>query len=187
MTKTNQSSKRGGKRLLRWLGGGTVVLLLIGALGYWKVFRGYAPREFMQDIKAGIAVREIRDPDERFVKYLEGRYGPMTDPANRQAAFLDFFNPEHIRALQFMVAHSPKAQRPENIAASARWVADYRRSLTPAERQALRARLGSDAGRSLLKRATAQYNAQDIYYRGQTAPVISQLLTTLHDVQSSPP
>jgi hypothetical protein len=137
----------------------------------------------MRDIKAGVAVRDIKDPDQRFAKYLEGRYGPMTEAANRQEAFLDFFNPEHIRALQFMVAHSPKEQQLDNIAASAKWVANYRNNLTAAERLALRAQLGSADGQRMLKRATAQYNAQDVYYRGQTAPVISQLLQTLHEVQ----
>ena len=33
------------------------------------------------------------------------------------------------------------------------------------------------------EQATAQYNSQDVKYRGQTAPVISQLLRTIYTVQ----
>jgi hypothetical protein len=111
----------------------------------------------------------------------------MTEAANRQKAFLDFFDPEHIRALQFMVAHTPKEQQLENVAACAKWVAQYRSTLTAAERAALGARLGTPSGQQMLKRATAQYNAQDIYYRGQTAPVISELLRTIHEVRGRQP
>ena len=32
----------------------------------------------------------------------------------------------------------------------------------------------------MLRQATAQYNSQDVQYRGQTAPVISQLLKTIN-------
>ena len=35
-------------------------------------------------------------------KFLELRYGPLTDPANRQRAFLDFFNIGHIKGLQIL-------------------------------------------------------------------------------------
>lgn len=160
-----------------------VVGLVIAGVVYVRVFHQYPPAELMQDIRAGIAAREIKDPDERFKKYLEQRYGPMADAANRQKVFLDFFNTDHIRALQLMVKHSPADQRQANIKASADWVAKYRTSMTPQERAALKAQLQSDASKALLRKATAQYNAQDVYYRGNTAPVISQLLTTLHEIQ----
>ena len=185
MKTTKSSPKAHGKKLLVGLGIGVALLSAIGVIGYYRVFRGYPPQELLQDIKAGVAVREIKNPDERFTKYLEHRYGPMADAANRQKAFLDFFNPEHIRALQFMVAHSPKEQRGENIAASAKWVAQFRTGLTATERAALRRTLESDSGHLMLRRATSQYNSQDIYYRGATAPVISELLRTIHEVQAS--
>lgn len=166
-------------------GAGVSVLLLLGIAGfvYVRVFHRYPPAELMQDIRAGIAAREIKDPDERFKKYLEQRYGPMSDAANRQKAFLDFFNAEHIRALQFMVKHSPTNQRQANIQASADWIAKYRTTMTPQERAVLSAQLQSETGKTMLRKATAQYNEQDVYYRGNTAPVISQLLTTIHEIQ----
>ncbi len=180
---TTKPAKTRRKKMLTGLGIGLVALLILGVIGYVRLFRGYPPREFMQDIKAGVAVREIKDPDERFRQYLERRYGSMSEAANREKAFFDFFNPEHIRALQFMVAHSPKEQRTENIAATAKWVAQFRAHLTAAERASLREKLKADSGHAMLKQATAQYNTQDIYYRGATAPVISELLRTIHDVQ----
>lgn len=183
MMTTQSSPQTRGRKLWIGLGAGLLVLLVIGVIGYVKMFRGYPPRELMQDIKAGVAVREIKDADARFAKYLERRYGPMSEAANREKAFLDFFNPEHIRALQFMVAHSPPDQRGENIAATAKWVAQFRAGLAPAERAALSEKLKSDSSRLMLKRATAQYNSQDVYYRGATAPVISELLRTIHEVQ----
>jgi len=133
----------------------------------------------MQDIRAGIAARDIKDPDQRFEKYLEGRYGPQSDHANREKAFLDFFNVEHIRAMQFLVKHSPADKRQANIDASARWVAQFRQSLTPEQRADLGARLEAGGGNSMLAQATAQYNTQDVYYRGQTVSVISELLKTI--------
>ncbi|MCO5051485.1 MAG: hypothetical protein M9920_04210 [Verrucomicrobiae bacterium] len=157
-----------------------LVLVVSGAVAYWKFLRPHVPRELMREIQAGVAARDLKDPDQRFAKYLEGRYGPMTDAENRERAFLDFFNPEHIRALQLLVAHSPVEQRADSIAATARWVAQYRENLTPEARRSLQAKLDTDAGEAMLRRATAQYNDQDVYYRGQTAPVISELLKTIH-------
>jgi hypothetical protein len=159
------------------------ILLVVGAAGFLAI-RKRIPPEFSKDIRAGLAARPIKDPDARFAKYLEERYGPMSDTDNRQKAFLDYFNVDHIKALQLMVKHSPEGQRPGSIAAAARWVEGYRDSLTPEERAALRAQIQSPAGVAMLRRATAQYNAQDVRYRGQTAPVISQLLQTIASLQA---
>lgn len=173
------------KRRIGWRVAGIVLALLLvaGAIGFFTV-RKRIPPEFSKDIRAGLAARHIQDPDERFHKFLEMRYGPMSDPANRQKAFLDYFNADHIKALQLMVKHSPEAQRPGSIAAAARWVEGYRNSLTQPERAALRAQLQSPEGVTMLRRATALYNSQDVHYRGQTAPVISQLLTTIGSLQN---
>ncbi len=153
------------------------IFVVLGAVVVHRV-RRVLPPELMQDIRAGIAARNIPDADERFEKYLELRYGPQSDPANRQKVFLDFFNLDHIRALQLMVKHSPENQRQANIDATAKWVEKYRESLTPQQRADLSARLQSP-GQTMLQQATAQYNSQDVQYRGQTAPVISQLLQTI--------
>lgn len=175
--------KAQSKKRLVWLALAMVCLAVLAAGIYGRVFRRYPPPELMQDLQAAIAVRDVKNADERFGQYLERRYGSMDDPANRQKAFLDFFNVDHIRALQFMVAHSPAEQRQANIQATADWVANYRLTMTAAERAALAGQITSPEGRQMLRKATAQYNSQDVYYRGSTAPVISQLLRTIHDVE----
>jgi hypothetical protein len=110
----------------------------------------------------------------------------MADPVHRQEAFLDFFDLDHIKGLQLLVKHSPEKQRQDNINAMARWVETYRDSLTREERMELNARFQTAEGQAVLHRATAQYNSQDVRYRGATAPVISQLLKTLREVQQAP-
>jgi len=162
--------------------------LVLGVAGFvWVRWLHHGPPPgLMKDIRAGIAARNLKDPDQRLLKYLEVRYGPMSDPTNRQSAFVDFFNLEHIQTLQLLVQHSPESQRQQNIDAMARWVASYRASLSPQERAALSARFQTGQGQAMLRRATAQYNSQDVRYRGSTAPVISQLLRTLYEVQPAP-
>lgn len=144
------------------------------------------PAGVMQDLRAGLAARHLEDPDARLRKYLDGRYGPMTDPANRERMFVDFFNPERIDALHWLVNHGPEQERQANVDAMARWLADYRASLTSAECARLNARFQTPEGRAVLARATARYNAQDVHYRGLTAPVISELLQTLNAAERTP-
>jgi hypothetical protein len=178
-----EPAKGRARKVTIWIFGILLVMLAIGVLGYIRVFRGYPPKELLKDIRAGVAARDTKDPDKRFEMFLENRYGSMADPANRRKAFVGFFDPERIQALQFLATHAPKEQQAANITATAAWVAKYRTSLTPADRAALGAQLNSAAGRQMLQKATATYNSQDIYYRGRTAPVISQLLQTIHEVQ----
>lgn len=170
------------RALLRMLGIAFVFFLVTGAILAYRIHRQLPPG-MMKDIQAGIAARHIQDADQRFEKYLDLRFGPQSDPANRQKAFLAFFDRDHIRALQLLVQHSPENMRAANIAATARWVEKYRQSLAPGQRADLSARLQSADGQAMLRTATAQYNSQDVQYRGQTAPVISQLLTTIASVQ----
>ena len=154
----------------------------VGLVAWWQG----KPAGVTEDIRAGLAARHIQDPDARLRKYLEGRYGPLADAANRERVFVDFFNPERIDALKWLVDHSPEKQRQSSIDAMARWLADYRASLTPEERAGLNAQFQTPAGRAMLGRATARYNAQDVHYRGMTAPVISELLQTLNAAEQSP-
>jgi len=163
-----------------------LLLIVIAALVWVRVFHHYPPAELMRDLRAGIAVKDIKDPAERFHQYFEKRYGPMSDPANGRAAFLDFFNTGHIRALELLVKGSPADSRQPEIQATADWIANYRASMSAEERGVLREEFGSDAGRAMLRQATAQYNSQDVYYRGSTAVVISELLTTIREIQKSP-
>lgn len=173
------------RKWLVWLVG-TAGLMLAGAILLWlRVVYFGPPVGIMRDIRAGLAARPIKDPDQRLAKYLEGRYGNLADPTNRQAVFVDFFNPERIKALQALVKHAPEDQRQANIDAMARWLANYRASLTPDERAALNAQFQTPEGRQQLGRATAQYNSQDVHYRGATAPVISELLRTLNEAEQT--
>ena len=161
---------------------GTIGLLLIAlGTGLWvRHFHRYTPVEAVKDLRAAAAVRNAPQPVERF---LELRYGSQTEPQNRQAAFLDFFNVGHIQGLQLITSHMPPGQRQTNIAAMAQWIAEYRKSMTPAEKEALRAHLCSEAGHARIQKATAQYLGQDVRYRAATAPVITELMTTLTTVQ----
>ena len=172
------------RKRIFWRAAGIVlgVLVVGGAVLVYSVSRRLPP-EIMKDIRAGIAAREIPDAEQRLNKYLEVRYGSLTEPSNRDKVFVDFFNIEHIKALHLMVRHSPESQRQSNILAMADWVKSYRESLSPAQRAALNARFQTPEGRAMLRQATAQYNSQDVQYRGQTAPVISQLLKTINSTQ----
>lgn len=174
-----------GKQRNWWLAVGILlVFLLVAGASLFFIVRRRLPPEFSKDIHAGLAARPIRDPDARLAKYLEERYGPMSDPANRQKVFMGYFDVDHIKAMQLMIKHSPAAQRPGTILAAARWVENYRNSLTPEERTALHTQFQTPEGVAMLRRATAQYNSQDVQYRGQTAPVISQLLKTIRTLQT---
>ena len=173
------------KRRPRWRVTGIIlaVVVMAGVVIFFQV-RRHLPRDFDKDIRAGLAAREIADPDERLRKYHEERYGPLSDPLNRQKVFMGYFDLEHIKAMQFMVQHIPEDRRAATIQASARWIENYRNSLTPQERAALQAQFQGPEGQAMLKQATGQYNSQDVQYRGQTVPVISQLLQTIYHLQT---
>jgi len=163
-----------------WVGVVGVAVLTLGVVFWIRTFHRYTPLEVVQDIRAGLAARHAPQPVERF---LELRYGPLTESANRQKAFLDFFNAGHIEGLHIMVTHMQDGERQTNIAAMARWVAEYRRTMSPKEKQALNARLSTADGRRRLRQATAQYLRQDVHYRAATAGVITELMTTVVAVQ----
>ena len=116
-------------------------------------------------------------------RFLELRYGPLTDPANRQRAFLDFFNVGHIKGLNILGSRMPSDRRQSNITAMAQWVANYRATMTSEEKAALGSYVTSPVGRATLQQATAQYLQQDVRYRAGSAPVIQELMTTLATVQ----
>ena len=152
----------------------------IGAALWFYHFRHYTPAEAVQDVQAALAARNAPKPLEKF---LELRYGTMSDPANRQKAFLDFFNVGHIKGLNYLVTRMPPARQQANIKATAEWIANYRQNMTPEERQSLRSHLQTDAARVTLQQATSQYLSHDVRYRSASAPVIAELLTTIVEVQ----
>jgi len=179
----NEQMEAKRKRFFWRAAGITLGVLVVGGTALVYSVSRRLPPEIMKDIRAGIAARAIPDAEQRLNKYLEVRYGALSDPANREKVFVDFFNIEHIKALQLMVQYSPEDHRRSNILAMANWVSSYRESLTAPERAALNARFQTPEGRAMLQRATAQYNSQDVQYRGQTALVISQLLKTINSTQ----
>ena len=159
------------------------VIIVLGALAvtFWmRRFPNYTPVEVVRDLQAASQVGPAPQPVERF---MELRYGPLTDPANRQKAFLDFFNIGHIKGLRLLVSRTPLEHRQANINAMAQWVADYRSTMTPEEKAALGAYVRSSGGSAKLHQATAQYLKQDVQFRASTAPVIQELMTTLATVQ----
>lgn len=163
------------------LGAGIAVLLLgiITIAAAIHYIHTHIPKEIIPDLRAAISARGITDPDARFRKYMENRYGSMDIPAHRERAFEDFFNRDHIMAMQLIVKHSPPDQRRANIRATANWLANYRQTMTSQEKTDLDAYFQSSQGRAALQAGTAQFMAQDAEYRSATSPVINQLMTTL--------
>ena len=150
-------TKRNTKTIL-WVATGALLVVALGTALWMHRFHRYTPMEVAQDIQAGIAARNTPEPVEQF---LELRYGALTEPANRQKAFLDFFNVGHIEGLQIITSHMRDGERQTNVAAMARWVANYRRTMSPEEKQELRAQLGTEEGHRMLQQAAAQYLKQD--------------------------
>jgi hypothetical protein len=167
-------------KLVLGVAGTGLALAALGVILWIRHFHRYTPAEVILDVRAAIAARNAPRPVERF---LELRYGPLTEPGNREKAFIDFFNVGHIQGLHLLVQRAPEPVRQPSINAMAQWVADYRRSLSPQEKESLRTHLGSDAGRRMLQQATAQYLSHDVRYRAATAPVIAELMATLAEVQ----
>jgi len=170
----------GKKRLI--IGLVVLALAIIAASAWWwnHRFHNYTPMEAILDLQAAARVRDRERPVEQF---LELRYGPLSEPQNRQRAFMDFFNVGHIEGLQILVNRMQPERRTRAVNAMAQWIADYRKNMTPEEKEALRAALQSEAGRVSVQQATSKYLAHDVRYRAATAPVIIELMTTLAEVQ----
>lgn len=165
-----------------WWSAAILALLLAIAIAAWmRRFHRYTPVEVAQDLRAAMQVKGHPRPVERF---LELRYGPLDLPANRDRAFLDFFNPGHVEGLHLLTSRLPPERRQTNIQAMAQWLARHRQQLAPEDKQRLAAYFQTEAGRRALEAATAKYLAQDVYYRAETAPVIRELMTTLTYLQT---
>jgi hypothetical protein len=160
---------------------GVGVVVLIGAVSvFWaRTFGHYSPREVFKDVRAGLAARNIQQPKARAEAFLTRRYGPLPDPANRQQAFLDFFNVEHIKGLDFITGRTSASQKQADTQAMADWIAQYRKTMSKEERAALRACINSESGKSMLQRSTAYYMAQEESVRKAQQPVMTELTTTL--------
>ena len=76
--------------------------MIVAAVFLYRARKRISPG-IINDVRAGLAAINVRDPDERLAKYLELRYGPMSDPVNRRRVFLDFFDRARIQALECCV------------------------------------------------------------------------------------
>lgn len=150
-----------------------------GAAWIWKS-RGPVIRSIALDLRAGAQARHAEKPFERF---LELRYGPMTEATNRQEAFLGFFDPNHVEGMYRLVRHMTPGERQKNIHATSNWLANYRATMTDGEKQSLADWLGSTEGRANIQRSSALYRSRDVGYRAETEPVIRELMTTLAELQ----
>ena len=164
---------------LFYSGGVLSILAATGAILWYFTFRHRIPKDLIKDVRAGIAARHVREPNARIKTFLEARYGSMSNPTNRENAFLGFFDSEHIKGFGFLVSHTPMKQRQANSQAMADWIANYRSTMTPEEKAALQTRLNSEGGKAMLRQATAQYQSQDVYFRGAQKAVIAELMFTL--------
>lgn len=182
MAEQDRNRKKRWLRIVGWVCAAVFVVVVAAGLVVLKRLRDYPPKEAMLDIKAGLAARHAPKQVERF---LEVRYGSMTNAANREKAFMDFFNVDHIKGLNFLVNHMPPEKRNANITAMGEWVANYRETMTPEERSYLSAQLNSPEGVAQVRKATSQYLQQDVRYRAANAMVISELLTTLTSLKES--
>jgi hypothetical protein len=171
--------KRGIRRLL-WVCAAVIVLAGLAWVLWVRQFHEYTPVEALHDLQAASRVGPAPRPVERF---LELRYGSMAEPANRQKAFLDFFNIGHIKGLNMLVSRIHPADRQAHIDAMAQWVVEYRSSLTPEEKATLGAYLRSDVGHATIHQAAAEYIREDVHFRAATANVVRELLTTVAAAQ----
>ncbi|HVM51211.1 MAG TPA: hypothetical protein VMU04_24490 [Candidatus Acidoferrum sp.] len=167
-------------RRLLWVCGIAAALAGVVVVLWVRQFHEYTPAEALRDLEAAARVGAASRPVERF---LQLRYGPMDNPANRQKAFLDFFNIGHIKGLNMIVARIHPEKRQARIDAMAQWVADYRATMSPEEKASLGAYLNSDAGRATIQQAAAEYMHEDSHFRASTAGVVQELLTTVSTVR----
>lgn len=159
--------------------GGLLLVALAGGAWVWKT-RAPLLREVALDLKAGAGARGAEKQYERF---LELRYGSMTNPENRQKVFLGFFDTNHLEGMYRLVKFMKPNERTNNIAATADWLASYRENMTSAERDQLISWMKSPEGLKEIQRASAIYRSRDIGYRSSTEPVIRELMTTLAELR----
>lgn len=159
------------------IGGGAVLAIFITGLLIWRHhFHHYTPLDALKDLNAAA---KIQHSTNKIQDFLALRYGPQSDPANRQKAIVDFFNAGHVEGLYLIVGNRTDPRARALIGDVARTIADYRRQMTPAEQASLGAYFNSDAGRSQVQEATGCFQSKDARFRSAAAPVVEELLKTL--------
>jgi hypothetical protein len=135
-------------------------------------------------LRAASQVTNAQDP---YGNFLELRYGPQTNPTNREQALKDFFNVGHIEGLRLIVSHLKGPEAKTIITNVAETLSKYRQTMSPAEKAELGTYFYSDTGHTQIHQATSCYLSQDAQFRSTTSPVIEELLTTLTVVKPSSP
>jgi hypothetical protein len=174
-------SRPGKIKIVAWAGIIGLILVALAAALWIRRFHNYTPADALKDYRAAKQAEHTERPVER---YLDFRYGPQTDAANRRKAFVDFFNVGHIEGLYLIVGNRTDPHTRRLVDATAQIFAGYRQAMTPEDKQALKDYFNSDAGRGQIQQATAAYLAKDVHFRTVTAPVIQELMTTLATVQN---
>jgi len=168
------------RRVLGTIAAVALVVLALAATWWLRRFRTYTPAAAILDLQAAARVQDAPRPVERF---LELRYGPLTEPGNRQQALKDFFDVGHIEGLYLIAGYLPPAKKRDRIDATSRWIASYRETMSPQEQAELQQYFASDAGRARIRAATVQYLKKDARFRAETAVVIEELMLTLDAIQ----
>jgi hypothetical protein len=160
------------------------VALALGAVLWQRRFHSYTPLDALHDLQVAAQVGREK-PAQPVRRFVELRYGALTEPANRQRAFQDIFNVGHIEGL-YLVWHRESDQQrlKTDVASAAETLAEYRSIMSPEERAGLAAYFRSAAGRAQVQQATACYLGKDVRFRSVAAPVVKELLTTLTDTQN---
>lgn len=174
--RSSAKGQTGRAKIYVWMGGGGLAILIVCLLGWRHHFHDYTPIDALKDLRAGSQVGHVPHPAARF---LELRYGPQTDPANREKALEDFFNVGHIEGLYLIVGNRNDARTKKLVNEVADIIGNYRQTMSATEKADLGAYFNSDAGRAQIHAATDDYESKSSQYRSVTSPVIGQLLTTL--------
>lgn len=185
--KPNQSPPRSTQKPSRiwkffWVGiAGMILVVVVGDILWKRQFHDYTPVAAAKDLRAAYEVRHAPEPLKQF---LELRYGPQTDPANRAAAFIDFFNSAHIGALARIAHNRTDEKTRKQIDTMAKIIHGYRDNMSPEEKQTLADHFNSADGMAQVKSAAAYYQSEDARFRAVAAPVIEELMTTLAAVHN---
>jgi hypothetical protein len=176
--------KTGRAKMCAWMGGGGLAILIVCLLSWKHHFHDYTPLDALKDLRAGAQAGHSPHPAREF---LELRYGPQTDPANREKALEDFFNVGHIEGLYLIVGNRTDAKTKKLVGEVAGIIGEYRQTMSATEKADLGAYFNSDAGRAQIHAATDDYQSKSSQYRSITSPVVGELLTTLTAVKPSSP
>lgn len=176
------------RKFVLWGGPLELVLVVLGILAWVCFPHRYIhryPPEVRTAMRVAVGAWSLGGGPEQSVKrYLEAQFGSLTFATNREKAFLSFLNPNQITAYHLLMKHAPANENKANAAAAARWVAEYRRNLSPAEKSALRGKLTSPAGQAMVQQGTTQFETLSADFRGVTAPVFLELLATLKTLKT---